>query len=67
TQTGQVKVHRLGYGAGYYDRLLPRLRGDTLKIGLAFAAQRLTDMPVSANDVSLDDVMTEGGLIVGVQ
>ena len=59
SQTG--KVCRLGYGVGYYDRLLSRLRPDTPKIGLAFALQRVTEMPMEAHDICLDAVLTEEG------
>jgi 5-formyltetrahydrofolate cyclo-ligase len=57
------KVCRLGYGVGYYDRLLGRLRADTPKIGLAFAAQRVEDMPAEAHDIRLDAVITEAGML----
>lgn len=59
------KVRRLGYGVGYYDRLLGRLRAGTPKIGLAFAAQRVADMPAEAHDIRLDAVMTETGILAG--
>ncbi len=59
------KVCRLGYGIGYYDRLLSRLRADTPKIGLAFAAQRVTAMPIEAHDICLHAVITETGLLPG--
>lgn len=56
--------HRLGYGGGYYDRTLAALRPQNpqiLAIGLAFAAQEVTHLPVEPNDQPLDWVVTERG------
>jgi 5-formyltetrahydrofolate cyclo-ligase len=53
--------HRIGYGAGHYDRTLAQLR--KLKaitaIGLAFAAQEVKAVPALPHDVALDYVLTE--------
>lgn len=53
--------HRIGYGAGHYDRTLARLR--KLKaitaIGMAFAAQEVATVPALQHDVALDYVLTE--------
>lgn len=57
--------HRLGYGAGHYDRTLAALREnhDILAAGLAFDVQRLeTDLPVEEHDQPLDCVITDKGL-----
>jgi 5-formyltetrahydrofolate cyclo-ligase len=54
-------VCRLGYGVGYYDRLLSRLRPETPKIGLAFGLQRTPALPLEAHDALLDAVVTEEG------
>ncbi len=54
-------VCRLGYGAGYYDRLLSRLRPGAPKIGLAFGLQRTPALPLEAHDALLDAVVTEEG------
>ena len=53
--------HRIGYGAGYYDRTLGQLRAarKVIAIGLAFAAQEIPDIAASAHDVPLDLVLTE--------
>jgi 5-formyltetrahydrofolate cyclo-ligase len=53
--------HRIGYGAGHYDRTLGRLRAarKIIAIGLAFAAQEIPDTGASAHDVALDLVLTE--------
>ena len=51
--------NRLGYGGGYYDRYLPRLKSDTLKIGVAFSCQELDEIPTEDYDMPLDLVITE--------
>ncbi|AWK85533.1 5-formyltetrahydrofolate cyclo-ligase [Azospirillum thermophilum] len=53
--------HRLGYGAGYYDRTLEALRAvhPVLAVGVAFAAQELEAVPVGAHDQPLDWIVTE--------
>jgi 5-formyltetrahydrofolate cyclo-ligase len=55
--------HRLGRGAGYYDRLLdsPDWRG--FRCGLFLAAQEVPGLPVDPWDEPLDAVLTENGLI----
>jgi 5-formyltetrahydrofolate cyclo-ligase len=55
--------HRLGYGGGYYDRTLKLLDG-AARIGCAFAAQELDEVPTGPYDVSLDAVATERGVIL---
>ena len=52
---------RLGFGAGYYDRTLLKLRasGPTLALGFAFAAQRVAEVPAGASDQRLDWIVTE--------
>lgn len=55
------KGHRLGYGAGFYDRTLDRLRrhGRVLAIGLAYAGQELSLIPADDHDQPLDWIVTE--------
>ena len=59
------KGHRLGTGAGYYDRTLPGLRAQNenlLAVGLAFSVQQERELPHEATDVPLDAVITERGV-----
>ena len=58
--------HRIGYGAGHYDRTLAQLRKSSTgisrtvtAIGLAFAAQQVETVPALQHDVALDYVLTE--------
>ncbi len=56
---------RLGYGGGFYDRTLERLRARraTLAVGFAFAAQEEEDLPLEATDQPLDLIVTEREII----
>jgi 5-formyltetrahydrofolate cyclo-ligase len=53
--------HRLGYGAGFYDRTLAALRARkrVVAIGLAFAVQEVDAVPHDPHDERLDFVATE--------
>jgi 5-formyltetrahydrofolate cyclo-ligase len=53
--------HRIGYGAGYYDRTLAGLRRSkpVIAVGLAFAVQEIPQVPALSHDVRLDYVLTE--------
>jgi 5-formyltetrahydrofolate cyclo-ligase len=53
--------HRIGYGAGYYDRTLEALRRHktVTAIGLAFSVQEISRVPALSHDVRLDYVLTE--------
>jgi 5-formyltetrahydrofolate cyclo-ligase len=55
------KGNRIGYGAGYYDMTIGRLRGlkSVVAVGLAFAAQEVSEVPVTPRDARLDLVLTE--------
>ena len=53
--------HRIGYGAGYYDMTIGRLRAikPVTAIGVAFAAQEVAKVPATERDARLDLVLTE--------
>jgi 5-formyltetrahydrofolate cyclo-ligase len=53
--------HRIGYGAGHYDRTLAQLRKSRsiTAIGLAFGAQQVDVVPALQHDVALDYVLTD--------
>jgi 5-formyltetrahydrofolate cyclo-ligase len=57
--------HRIGYGAGYYDMTINRLRSmkDVVAIGVAFAAQEIPRVPATPRDAALDLVLTEREVI----
>jgi 5-formyltetrahydrofolate cyclo-ligase len=56
---------RIGYGAGYYDRSLEKLRAikPVCAVGVAFASQEIPKAPHEAHDQPLDYVLTERELI----
>ena len=56
---------RLGYGGGFYDRTLERLRARraTLAIGFAYAAQEADTLPLEPTDQPLDMLITEAEVI----
>ncbi len=53
--------HRIGYGAGHYDRTLAHLHKSKgfAAIGLAFSGQEVAAVPALQHDVPLDYVLTE--------
>lgn len=58
-----VHGFRLGYGGGYYDRLLPLLRRDCVRIGVAFDEQLLDEIPAEEHDEVVDIVVTQTRVI----
>lgn len=56
---------RIGYGGGFYDRTLEKLRasGAALAVGVAFAAQEVDAVPVAGHDQRIDFVLTERGVV----
>jgi 5-formyltetrahydrofolate cyclo-ligase len=56
------KGGRIGYGAGYYDRFLSKNPG-LRKIGIAFACQEVDNLPVDENDIRMDAIITEDGMV----
>lgn len=59
-------LHRLGYGAGFYDRTLAELRSSAAgrtAVGLAFAVQQVGELPIEEHDIALDFVVTEDAVL----
>ena len=54
-------LNRLGYGGGYYDRMIEKLmkKKNFLKIGLAFSKQKINNLPMSKFDKKMDYIVTE--------
>lgn len=53
---------RLGYGRGFFDRLLPRLRPDALRVGVAREALVAPRLPCEPHDVAMTHLATEAGV-----
>jgi len=57
------QCQRLGYGAGFYDRMLAGFgAAPPLTLGLAYECQYLAELPVDGHDQPLDLVLTESDL-----
>lgn len=54
--------YRLGYGGGYYDAYFAR-HPEILRVGLCYAAQLTDRLPREEQDVPLQAVVTENGVI----
>lgn len=57
--------HRIGYGAGYYDRAIAHLHGMARTprlIGIAFDCQEVPLVPDEWHDVIIPEILTESGL-----
>ena len=59
------KLNRLGYGGGYYDRLIEKLtkKKKILKIGLALSVQEIDKVPINKYDQKLDYIVTNKSII----
>lgn len=57
--------HRMGYGAGFYDRTLATLkqRSPILAVGVGYAEQEVEEVPTGSHDVPLDLVVTDREII----
>ncbi|CAG0963127.1 5-formyltetrahydrofolate cyclo-ligase [Burkholderiales bacterium] len=55
---------RLGYGGGYYDRLLPMLPARAVRVAGAFSAQVVDAVPRAPHDITMDTVVTEAGVVL---
>ena len=53
-------LNRLGYGGGYYDRLIKKLsnKKKIIKIGLALSVQKIDKVPIDMYDQRLDYIVT---------
>ncbi len=58
-------LNRLGYGGGFYDRYLDKVKKikKILKIGLAYSYQELKKIPINKHDKKLDFIITEKKII----
>ena len=57
--------HRIGYGAGYYDRAIARLQAagrSPRLVGIAFDCQEVSLVPDEWHDVIIPEILTESGL-----
>ena len=60
-----TKLNRVGYGGGFYDRYIHKLKSKKkpLLVGLAYSFQRVRSIPLNRYDKKLDFVVTERKII----
>ena len=51
--------NRIGYGAGFYDRFLKKVRNNCFKVGIAFELQVIERIPADEFDMPMDIIITE--------
>jgi 5-formyltetrahydrofolate cyclo-ligase len=58
-------LNRLGYGGGYYDRLIEKIskKKKIIKIGLALSVQKIDKVPINVYDQKLDYIVTNKYII----
>ncbi|WP_417849142.1 5-formyltetrahydrofolate cyclo-ligase [Thalassoglobus sp.] len=54
---------RIGHGKGYYDKLIPYLRKDCLRCGIAYDCQIIETLPIDKHDQPMDIVVTQTRVI----
>ena len=54
-------LNRVGYGGGFYDRYLKKIKKNKkiITIGLAYSFQKVKKKPINENDIKLDFIITE--------
>lgn len=57
---------RLGNGGGYYDRLLSRVRSDTVLTAVCYESQLFEEIVMEPHDVAMDYVITEKTIYTGI-
>lgn len=54
---------RLGYGGGWYDRLMASADERSLKLGIACSFQIVDSLPSEPHDIKLDEVIAPDGVV----
>ncbi len=55
------QCNRIGYGAGFYDKLLASFRGST--VAIAFEVQIVHSVPIDSHDIPVQKIVTEKRVI----
>ncbi len=60
-----TNLNRVGYGGGFYDRYIQRVKKikKPLLVGLAYLFQRVKKIPINKYDMKLDFIVTEKNII----
>ena len=58
-------LNRIGYGGGFYDRYIDKIKKNKkiITIGLAYSFQKVKNIPVNKYDFKLDHIVTNKGII----
>ncbi len=58
-------LNRLGYGGGFYDRYISKIkkRKKVITVGLAFSFQKINKIPINQHDQRLDFIVTESEIL----
>ena len=59
-------LNRIGYGKGFYDRSLlkvKKIKKNAISLGIAYSFQKCKKIPVNKYDFKLDYIFTEKGII----
>ena len=58
-------LNRIGYGSGYYDRYIKKVKKNKkiILIGLAYSFQKVKKIPVNKHDVKLNLILTEKNIV----
>ena len=58
-------LNRLGYGGGFYDRIIHSIKKkkEIITIGLAFEFQEVNLLPISKHDQKLDFIVTNNKIL----
>jgi 5-formyltetrahydrofolate cyclo-ligase len=55
--------HRIGYGAGFYDRALPEVAPPAVSVGVGYDYQLLAEVPSTEGDVAVDWIVTDARVL----
>ena len=56
------QCRRIGMGAGYYDRFLPKLRHETPVWAVAYEIQKVKSIPADSWDIPMSRIITESNM-----
>ncbi len=58
-------LNRIGYGGGFYDRYIQKIKRKKkfILIGLAYSFQRVRKIPINKHDMKLDFIVTEKNVV----
>ena len=61
-----LKLNRLGYGGGFYDRYIDKISKikNIFTIGLAYSFQKITKVPINSFDKKLNCIVTEKEILI---